>query len=720
MPTTDPQSPEQIATTADAAKQAALALDIMANSSANTTNKLGDLGSYALDAKSALNSFNSTITEYGISLNNSTALTDKQTTQFGLLTSAVLGTREGFKNLHNIDTGNLSTITDQVIYLTSTFTDAQSGIGQLVNFASQAFGKMVPQAVINQGISAVKGFVLNLVQSADNALRVQNAFIQLSAKTGNLSEVFAAAGPNLKNLNALLEKQTALVANAVKTTGLAPEVIQNYYTQLGTIPKALESNVKSSGSAANSVSMLTASIKVATGTGRTFTDVVDDMKLAFKDYNLTGEDALLFTTRISEISNKFGTNLDVVRESLRSTAGIFKMFGNEAEASSRILNNYVGALKSTGLSGDAAVEVVTSMTHAVSNLSIAQKSFLSAQTGGPGGLMGGFQIEKMLRDGKLDEVFEKVRTQMQRQFGKIATLDEASNSPQAAAQLTKQMMVLRQGPLGQFAKSDQEAIRILEGFKAKQEGRSMPGELSSRVVQQTMDKGTAIQEKSYTELSRIRGILEGGRSAADIANLGFTQRGLTAGMGSPFELSESQRKSKQNLSLFRKTNEVAGGKLSQNYARSIETRSPTDNTNKRAAESIKEIFKLLEDIPQSMRAPLDALNQAISSNKTINNRIAEEQLKKDIDQAKATAENYSSSGAVGAAANRATGINNAARRATTNNGSGQSGIRSVAAQGPVPKLGELTVNITGYCIKCKREIDGGQQAAAVNPASMGT
>jgi len=734
-------NPADLNATSDAANKTAQALDALASASKNSGDKLNNLGNFALGAKDALGSFNDTLANYGISLNKSMALTEKQTTQFGLLSAAVLGTRESFNNLHNIDTNNLSTLTNQIEYLTTTFTDAKSGIGQLVNFAQQSFGRMVPEAVIRQGISAVKNFVLNMAQSADNALRVQNAYIQLSAKTGNLSEVFAAAGPNLENLNALLEKQTALVANAVKTTGLAPEVVQNYYAQLGTIPKALEANVKSSGSASESISMLTATIKLATGTGRSYADVIDDLKVAFKDYNLTGEDALKFTARISEVSNKFGTNLDVVRDSLRGTANVFKMFGNEAEASARILNNYVGALKSTGLSGDAAVDVVTNMTHAVANLNIAQKAFLSAQTGGPGGLMGGFQIEKMLREGKMDQVFEKIRTQMQKQFGQIVTLDEAARSPQAAAQMTKQMMVLRQGPMGQFARTDQEAMRILEGFRAKQEGRVATTDLSGRVVQESVDKGTAIQEKSYTELSRIRGILEGGRGTADIANLGFMQQSMTAGMGQQTQLSEAQRKSKANLTQFMTVSGVEGGDIAQDYARDIRTRAPIADAGKRAAASVMEFYKLFGDIPQSMQAPIDALKQAIGSGKAIN-KSAELKLREDIERAKAEAAkkpkaerdramaaikrqeavliDYSPSGVVGAAANRATGVMGAGRQRINVPGAPGNQDGRVGMAPPPGKLGELTVHIDGYCIKCKREIEGGAQAAAVNPVGMRT
>ena len=79
---------------------------------------------------------------------------------------------------------------------------------------------------------------------------------------------------------------------------------------------------------------------------------------------------------------------------------------------SGIMNDYVGALQNTGMTGQHAMEVVKGMTDSIAGMSVAQKAFLSSQTGGPGGLMGAFQIEKDLREGKIDKVFDKVRQTM--------------------------------------------------------------------------------------------------------------------------------------------------------------------------------------------------------------------------------------------------------------------------------------------------------------------
>lgn len=704
--------------TADIATRASRVLSEMNTSAIAAQMSLGDLNEIAENAKNTFSTFSGILSSYGVSINTTKSLTAQQTTQFGLLTSAVLGTRRSFDAFNNIDNSSLSGFTDQIKYMVETLGDTKSGIGQLINIFQ------IPKGIVDQGVGAIKSFALNLAQSADNALRLQNAYIQLSARTGNLGEVFAAAGPDLEHLNALLEKQAAMMSNAVKTTGLAPEVIQRYYSELGTIPKALEETVISGGSSSESISMLTATIKTAMGTGRSYAEIIDDMKLAFKNYNITGEDSLRFSTKMSEISNKFGINLDVVRDSLRSTANTFKMFGNEADASSRILNQYVGALKSTGLSGDAAVEVVTSMTQALGNLNIAQKSFLSAQTGGPGGLMGAFQIEKMMREGKMDEVFDKVQKQMQKQFGSIISLDEASKSQASAAQLTRQMMILKQGPLGQFAKTDQEAIRILEGFRAKQEGRAPTSDLSNRIVQESVDKGTLIQEKSYTELSKIRGVLEGLRGTTDVSNLGFMQSALTASGGTPSsQVSEAQRKSKMGLTSFMTGTAADGGQLIQDYATEIRNKSPTEDMGKRAVNTINEFQKMFTSIPLSMKAPLDALKQAVESGKTMNIESELKGLQAEIDRAKSASQYYINS------TNRADMLSPTmpGAKMAINASKAVGAVSTFVSPAPqtVPQTnnatsvstnGDITVHVTGYCVKCKNDIEGGQQAASLNPA----
>src|ERR1035441_8570721 len=156
-------------------------------------------------------------------------------------------------------------------------------------------------------------------------------------------------------------------------------------------------------------------------------DVTKDMVSAFKDYNLTGEGALKFTAQIGELAEKFGVPLSDMQSALISTADAFKMYGDEAQGAANIMNEYMGALKNTGLSGSASAEIVNNMTLSIKGLNIAQESFMSSQTGGPGGLLGGFKVEQMLRGGKdgLAKVMKMAQQTLEKQMGPVMELSDS-------------------------------------------------------------------------------------------------------------------------------------------------------------------------------------------------------------------------------------------------------------------------------------------------------
>lgn len=756
----DPNLPDpaSINAVSDASLEAATNLNNLSATAYQTQEAFGVLDSMLNKAKSTFSVFDTAMTGFNISLNVSKSLTEDQTTQFALLSNAMLGARDSYKSLAGVDTTGLSTFTDQIQYITSTLGDTQSGIGALVKVAKDAFGKEVPNA-IRGSATAVEQFVLNLAKSADNGLRLQNAYIQLSAKTGNLGNVFALTGDRLENINALLEKHSKMMADATLATGLAPEAVEKYYSELGAVPGALESLVTSSGDAQEKTSMLTASMKIAAGTGRSFEDVVDDMKIAFRDYGLTGEQALKFTTQISAVSQDLGVELETVRGALRSGADAFKMFtdsgtsaSNMATGLAEVMDTYSMALKSTGLNGTQAVDVIKGMTGQIATLGLAQKSFLSSQTGGAGGLMGAFQIDKMMRDGDLKGVFEKVRQQMMKQFGTIVTVDEASKSQAGAAQMTRQMQILKQGPLGQFAKSDVDAERILEGFKAAQDGKGGGG-ISPDIVKDTMDKGTSIQEKSYSVMSDMRGHLEAIRKASDTGTLNFVQKsGLTAGAGTNVagmqENAAANRMSAGLRDRMGKATNMSQDDLSSSYAEAMKQKVLIDTTGASAVKAITGLGESFKLVPDVIKGPANALKKAIGGNDM---KSAQDQIKlleDGIKQRKADAKNMTAAGdkitalneikqeedvlrnaqgwvaastggakaspagsKVATAANRATSTANLASGGPAGGGGALPHVQNADAA----HKSEVTVHVTGFCLKCKQEIDGAAQKNALSP-----
>jgi len=476
-----------------------------------------------IDTKEAIGSTTNAFDNFIETFQTTQKLSEQQVNQFNLLSTAILGYRKSFEGIDLKGSGFM----DQIKYIQN-LGNTPSGIGMLSGLITNTFGKAIPDS-IKGSFHGLLSFASQLALSADNALRLQTHFINLSAATGNLGRVYQVAGSDLSNMNELLLRQKEMIGAAAKSTFLSTDSVEKYYSALGAIPGALESMVTGTYKSGTQMNMLTAAIKLSQGSGREFNTIINDLSVAFKNYGLTGESALKFSSRMGDVANNLGIELSTVTSHLHSAASAFTRFADAGEAASKmseglakITNDYVQALKASGMSGDHAIEVVRGMTDAISGMNIQQKAFLSGQTGGPGGLMGAFQIEKMMREGNIEGVMKKMRDQMRQQFGKIVTLDEAASSQGAAAQMTRQIALLKSGPLGSMVKTDQDAYKMLESFKKMDEGIKITG-LSTKSLQSTMDKGTMLQQSMATDLGVIRSVVETQQGLGDITSLKLTQ-----------------------------------------------------------------------------------------------------------------------------------------------------------------------------------------------------
>jgi hypothetical protein len=641
----------------------------------------------------------------------------KSTAEIALYNTAILGTRKMFEGLSNIDSKGLNLFRNQYEDLINFI--KESPIGSVAaEKARSAMALLLTQSgaskdIVAKTISAPIEILSKLgksfIDSADNGLKFTNVMVQLAGKSGDLGKIYGAAGPNLENFNLLLKQQSLLLSDVAEANHLPIQTIHEYYAQLGTIPGAMNAVVKSSEAASDSFNMLTGAVKLARGSGRTVEEITEDMRMAFKNYNMTtGDDFLQFSARMTELNTKFGASFDVVRDSLRSISSDFVMFGNNAESATKILNNYIGGLKATGLSGDAATQVVTGMAKAISGLNLAQRSFLSVQSGMSGGLMGGYKIEDMMRKGQTSEVMDLYIKQIQKLSGggKMVTVEEASKSQKDAAILTKQTLLLQSFGLGKG--SEGEAHRIIEGLRQKQDGNGVE-ELKKNITQELMGKGTQLQQMSATDFSQLRSELEGVRVLADITNFDTMKSMLSAHVGRQGEITTAAQVShRQSLKSAQESAAVSSG------ARKNYLDKPLSGVTGDENFISGQLTKAKDHV---MGIDIKSYTDSLPSSRPKQSNLNQERfLKSDIDYRLS----MEKTNVVKSAAVRSVDVNSSARKqeALNTRGAGAHGVVNMGSA--TPKLGELTVNITGYCIKCKREIEGGQQAAAVNPASMGT
>jgi hypothetical protein len=82
---------------------------------------------------------------------------------------------------------------------------------------------------------------------------------------------------------------------------------------------------------------------------------------------------------------------------------------------------------------------------------------------------------------------------------------------------------------------------------------------------------------------------------------------------------------------------------------------------------------------------------------------------------------YTGAGDVGVAANQVIGITRRGTNISNLNRGVDGEVRDRRlAMTPGGKMGDVFVHVTGYCIKCKQQIEGGDQVASLNPAGVNT
>ena len=570
-------------------------------------------------------------------INKNQQLTENQSQAISLLSANVLSARQAFQGFAFEGVGSFkesfTVIESEINKITS---EGEGGFGKLLKLAKEKIGVNLDPNQFD-GIQALSSHIKQvgktMMEHADNAIKLERSYLSLGAKSGELGDIFARSGDGFKNLNAVMSEQRAMIDSVAASTNHSIAEVEKYYMEIGKLPGGLKETVTGLDGAANGMTMLEGAINVARGTGQDFGTVMTDLNSAFTNYGLTGEGALTFTSRISELSSNLKIRLDDVRAGILATAQAFKGLADTGEAANRmaegaakIFNQYVGALKETGLTGQDAINILTNMETQVKSLTLAQKGFLSAQTGGAGGLRGAFQIEQMMREGDIEGVMDKVRKQMEGQLGKIVTVQEAASSESAAAQLTRQIMILKQGPLGGMAKTDQDAMRLLEGLRGMQEGKGVPSELKEGVLKDTMNKGNDIQMQSFGELQKMRILMEQAQSSRDLPALGMVQRTGTAARGFEADDTEAQRQVREGLTSYAKKYSQAAVEVSN---LSLSTKTPESVTGQqqfRIYEDLKEIPKALLNYGE---ATVDTVKNMFGFTKPA---ISEERQKEEVNR----------------------------------------------------------------------------------------
>lgn len=429
----------------------------------------------------------------------------------------------------------------------SSFTDSLASMGDVTQLSTDTLTKMAKALGMTSAaavIDEVKKFSSAAAAGADGAIALQQGYLSIQAATGSLGKVYEEAGGDMENLNNMLQKQSNLIVDTARATGTSATQVMSYYKALGeAIPGSIDKQVSATTEAGTTMGNLQAVMAMATGTGRSQQDVTESLTKAWEDYGMEGDAALQFTERMSDLSTHLGVNLSYTKDFIMGTADAFRTLSDHGNNAGDVLNEMFNSFRDTGLSAKQSTTMIEDITKSVGNLTVAQKAFLSAQTGGPGGLRGAFQIENMIRKGDIKGILDKEMQSLKKQFGgKIYTQEEAGQSDFAASQFLKQRELLKSGAMGGMVKDDASATRLLEAMKSGMGGTAMKD--VTETLKDSITKGGDVQERSYSKLADIANLLEGIKEKAGIDTLGAAQKylGGTETPGRGVDLETSARK----------------------------------------------------------------------------------------------------------------------------------------------------------------------------------
>lgn len=497
----------------------------------------------------------------GISL--SSLPLDETSRQFGLLTTSLLGAREAFTQIVGVDTTRLVTYTSQFKELfdiiksapgTQAAMAAMEKLKQMTMTTMAAMGKTpaeITAAVAKIGGDLAKGIGASaeaFFTSADNIKRLENSMIQMTLAGSGMQDLLKAVGSDFQNLDATTRKYSESLTKATAALGgskAAQELAANYMAIINKMPGGLGILTQKTMIAGQANDFLTETIKIASISGRKEEEVLEDITTVLKHYksaqddsNVTAGAAATLQARMATIAGTLGANIQDVRSALMESTDAFKMFvmgganvSNMTKGMAESMESYTASLESVGVPASNAIEMFKNYTKVMQGMTVGQQAFMSTMSGGPGGLRGAFQVQDRIAKGDFEGLRKDAETTIKRLTGPIVSREQAMQSESAAANYMRQIQLLQQGPLGGLAKSVPEAQALL---KAMSEGKKLPTQITTdksrdNQMQAAMKTGEKIQQDSYTELTKINQSLNSLVLQAGLANKKTTREMLGTG-----------------------------------------------------------------------------------------------------------------------------------------------------------------------------------------------
>lgn len=369
--------------------------------------------------------------------------------------------------------------------------------------------------------------------AVDSVNKMETAFISIASKSGQFNMLLDQSGEKFDHLDDILLAYAEKMSDVGNATGLTAGQVSNLGLSLSKIPgsvadgkltSSLKELVDISDGANGQLDELTAAIKLASGTGQSGAEVVEQLSRQYMILGTTGQTALEYISDISTVSKDLNLPLEMVADSTSRTTEALKFFGNTTESTLKVLGRFAPALRGMGLGPQAINEMTAAVTQNVTQMGLASRAFVSRSTGGPGGLRGGYQLELLKSQNKVDELEKLVEQSLKQQFGgKIVTLEEAAKDEGAARQLTKQVQLVTSGPT-KVVDNEQQAYRLFEAMKGGLQDTKFDFGIDGLTA--NVDRGTAIQQSQLNALVMLNNQMERSIAIQSVKAKQISQQGV--------------------------------------------------------------------------------------------------------------------------------------------------------------------------------------------------
>ena len=385
-----------------------------------------------------------------------------------------------------------------------------SGLGELGS-SGEAAGIQITKSFNNlepmfekfaPGIGRVVG---RMAESADRAYTLENSIIRMAAAQGNLGSILEDNGNRFNDLNQRQMEFNIMTIESARATGQTVDSMANLADKMSAIPGVFEDSVEVAGNYRN---QLVVAATVARAFGQDQSNVASTLVKLYETVGLSGDTAYESLSNIYDKAGDSKLRFETFTGTVLDMAASFKMLGDNTDAATNIVKSFDDAFKGSDISPEAMKSVISSLGEGVKSMERGTQAFISAQTGGPGGLAGAFQMEFALQTGRLDEVLSKTLDAMEGQFGgRVLTLEDVNENQALAGEFYKQVRYLTD--VAKIAGDDREAYRILEAMKSgvTDSIESGLGETGQQELETIMDRGVSEQERTTSVLVNMNNTL---------------------------------------------------------------------------------------------------------------------------------------------------------------------------------------------------------------------